>query len=94
MSADRVSWLLIERGWKVLGPGGEELGTVDETVGDSGRDIFNGLVVSTGLLRAPRYVPSERVVEIRAGEVRTDLASHDELEEWTGAPASAEIRPG
>lgn len=93
MTGDPVSWLLIERGWKVLGVGGDELATVDETVGDSGRDIFNGLVVSTGLLKAPRYVPAERVTEVREGEVRTDLASRDELPEWSGAPESAEIRP-
>ena len=67
-----VSWFVIERGWRVLGPDGKELGTVDEVLGDSDADIFNGLQVLTGLLATPSYVPSERVAEIREGEVVLD----------------------
>jgi len=56
--ADPVSWFLIERGWHVVGSDGSELGTVEETVGDSQLDIFDGLTVATGLLSKARYVPA------------------------------------
>ena len=73
--ADPVSWLLVEPGWKVLDPSGEEIGRVEEVLGDSGADIFDGLGVSTGLLSKPTYVPSENVAEIREGEIHLDLSS-------------------
>jgi hypothetical protein len=65
-AGDRVSWLVIEPGWKVVDAQGEEVGAVDEVVGDSSDDIFNGLSVSTSLLGRPRYVPSEQVAAITA----------------------------
>jgi uncharacterized protein YrrD len=71
--ADPVSWLVIEKGWRVVGRNGAELGTVDEVIGDSDSDIFNGLAVSAGLLGRPRYVPAERVREIVEGRVTLDL---------------------
>ena len=43
-----VSWLMIEPGWEVLGSDGSRLGKVHEVIGDSGKDIFNGLAVSPG----------------------------------------------
>ena len=74
MSADPVSWLLIEHGWKVVDPhGGDELGTVHEVLGDTSNDIFNGLSVASGLLHRPRYVPAEHVTHIVEGEVQVDL---------------------
>ena len=73
MSATPVSWLVIEPGWSVVSADGEEIGKVEEVVGDTGEDIFNGLAVSTGLLGKPKYVPSERVAEIVEGEIRLDL---------------------
>ena len=94
MSSDPVSWLVIEHGWHVVGSDGSDLGKVHEVIGDSGKDIFNGLSVSPGLLKASRYVPSERVVQIVDGEVRLDLgaADFDRLEDAGPAPPSAEIR--
>jgi len=55
---DPVSWFVVEKGWKVVGADGADVGTVDEVLGDSGTGIFNGLSVSTGLLSRPRYVPA------------------------------------
>ena len=72
MSADPVSWLLIERGWPVRGRGGGELGEIDQVVADEQKDIFNGLVVRTGAF-GTRYVPAERVAEIREDGVTLDL---------------------
>jgi hypothetical protein len=91
--SDPVSWFLIEAGWKVVDPAGKEIGTVEEVVGDSGEDIFNGLAVSTGFLDRPRYVPAERVQEITEGQIRLGMTA-DELErmsEYQEPPASLEI---
>ena len=95
MSADPVSWLLVERGWKVRAADGTSLGTVDEVIGDTGKDIFNGLSVSPGLLKRPKYVPAEYVTEIAEGEVRLGITEDDfeRLGEHEEPPASAEILP-
>jgi hypothetical protein len=58
---------------------GESVGKVDEVLGDKNRDIFDGLAVSTGLVGKPKYVPAERVGEIREGEVRLEVSA-DEVE--------------
>lgn len=68
--ADPVAWTVIERGWKVLDADGGEVGYVDEVRGDPEADIFDGLNVTKGLLSGREYVPSERVGEIREGEIR------------------------
>jgi hypothetical protein len=93
--ADPVSWFVIERGWRVVDRDGEELGTIEETVGDSARDIFDGLTVRSGLLSKPRYVPAEVVGEIVEGCVRLtiDKAEFDRLDEHTQPPASVRIDP-
>jgi hypothetical protein len=72
--ADPVSWLLIERGWEVVSVDGDRIGRVEEVLGDEQKDIFDGLSVAVNLTRKPRYVPSERVTQIREGRVETDLA--------------------
>jgi hypothetical protein len=93
--ADPVSWLVVEHGWKVVAADGSGVGTVEEVIGDTGKDIFNGLSVSSGLLKRPKYVPAEAVAEIAEGEVRLAL-SKDEFEqlgEHDEPPASAEILP-
>jgi hypothetical protein len=95
MSDDPVSWFLIEPGWKVVDTGGEEVGSVDEVVGDSSDDIFNGLSVSTSLLGRPRYVPSEQVGSITEGRIQLTLskAEVERLGEYEEPPTSAEILP-
>ena len=95
MSDDPVSWFLIEPGWKVVDAGGEEVGSVDEVVGDSGNDIFNGLSIATSMLGRPRYVPSEQVRVITEGHVHLALskAQVEALGEYEEAPTSAEILP-
>jgi hypothetical protein len=77
--ADPVSWFLIERGWEVVGSDGSKFGTVEEVLGDSSLDIFDGLSISTGLLGKPRYVPAELVHEIVEGAVRLSIGQ-DEVE--------------
>ena len=87
--ADPVSWLVVEHGWRVVAADGGALGAVEEVIGDT--DIFNGLSVTPGLLKRPKYVPAEAVAEIAEGEVRLAL-SKDEFEqlgEYDDPPASA-----
>jgi hypothetical protein len=93
--SDPVSWFLIEPGWKVVDAAGEEVGSVDEVVGDSSDDIFNGLSVSTSLLGRPRYVPSEQVGSITEGQVHLTISKDqaDRLGEYEEAATSAEILP-
>lgn len=95
MSEPPASWLTVERGWKVEGPDGAELGKVEETVGDSNRDIFNGLTVSSGFFSRARYVPAERVTEIRDGLVRLSIGEDEfkELDHFEEPPPSGQIEP-
>ena len=95
MSANRVSWLVIEPGWRVVVADGTEVGHVDELIGDTGKDIFNGLAVTTGLLAKPRYVPAESVAEITEGTVQLSMSAEEvgRLAEYEPPPASAEILP-
>lgn len=69
--SDPVSWLLVERGWKVVDSAGDDVGTVDEVHGD--KDIFNGLDVSSSIFGRSHFVPSEHVGEIVEGCVHLDL---------------------
>jgi uncharacterized protein DUF2171 len=95
MSSDPVSWFLIEPGWKIVDANGEDVGSVDEIVGDSSDDIFNGLSVSTSLLGRPRYVPSEQVGAITEGQIQLTITKDqvDRLGEYEEPPTTAEILP-
>jgi hypothetical protein len=93
--ADPVSWLVIEPGWRVVAADGSEVGRVDEIVGDTGEDIFNGLAVASGLLGRPKYVPAERVKGIVEGEVRLDVPADaiEHLNDHEPQPPSSQFRP-
>jgi hypothetical protein len=93
--ADPVSWFVIERGWKVLDAAGTEVGEVEEAVGDSTHDIFNGLTMTTGLLSRGQYVPAEQVAEITDGCVRLRLAAHEieRLPGYAEPPPQERIEP-
>ncbi len=92
---DPASWLVVEKGWKVLAADGSEVGTVERTLGDETRDIFDGLALSTGLLSRSRYVPAEDVAAIVEGAVRLTLGTDeiDRLEPYEAPPPSARFRP-
>jgi len=92
---DPVSWFLIEPGWTVVDVNNDEVGSVDEVVGDSSNDIFNGLSIATSLLGKPRYVPSEQVEEIVEAQVRLKLSKDaiEHLGEYEEPPTTAEILP-
>jgi uncharacterized protein YrrD len=72
VTGDPVSWKVVERGWSVRAPDGTELGKIEDVLGDADADIFHGLTVASGLLGRTHEVPSERVSEIREGEVVLD----------------------
>ena len=90
---DRVSWLVIENGWTVTAADGSEVGKVEGIVGDTGKDIFNGLTIATGMFSRAKYVPAENVADIVEGTVRLDLTPQqvDELGEHEDVDA-AEVR--
>jgi sporulation protein YlmC with PRC-barrel domain len=83
---DPVSWLVVEPGWKVVDAEGNEVGQVEEVEGDPNADIFNGLIISTGLLGGRRYVPAEQTSLITVGRVHLRL-TNDEVKNLTDAPA-------
>jgi hypothetical protein len=95
VNGDPVSWFVIEPGWKVVDVEGEEVGAVDEVVGDSGSDIFNGLAISTSVLGKPRYVAAEQVAAIKEGKVQLALSKDQvaRLGEFEEPPTTAEVLP-
>ena len=88
---DPTSWLVVEPGHRVAAADGEEIGKVEETLGDTVADIFDGLTISTGLLGKPKYVPSELVASIDTEAVRLTIGKGDveRLDEYT--PPAAEV---
>lgn len=76
----QVSWKAIERNAVVTARDGSEVGRVAEVVGDTDADIFNGLVVSLGRLKAKRHLPAERVTGIWPSRVEV-AATVEEIEE-------------
>ena len=53
--ADPVAWKVVERGWAVVASDGNEVGKVDQVLGDPEADIFDGLAVGAdGVLDRPR----------------------------------------
>jgi hypothetical protein len=92
---DPVSWYVIEQGWEVVGSDGEPIGKIEETVGDSTHDIFDGLTVGTGLLSKPRYVPAEVVGEIFEGRVMLtiDREGFERLDHYQEPPPTKEVEP-
>jgi hypothetical protein len=76
--ADPVSWKIAERGWSVVANDGKEVGKLDQVLGDTEADIFDGLAVSAGtVLDRPLYVPSEKVGAIEEGTVHLGIDSEE-----------------
>ena len=74
---DPVSWIMIEQGWTVVDSAGDEVGRIDEVLGDEEADIFSGLQILTGALGKTTYVPAERVGEIVEGRVQLELTKSE-----------------
>ena len=87
--ADPVAWKVVERGWAVAASDGNEVGKVNEVLGDPEADIFDGLAVGAGaVLDRPRYVPSEQVGAIEEGTVHLtiDADAYGELSPYEEPP--------
>ncbi|MGA9762713.1 MAG: PRC-barrel domain-containing protein [Gaiellaceae bacterium] len=91
--SDPVSWLLIEKGWRVYASDGSELGKVVDIDGDENADIFDGLAVDAGFLDKPRYVPGEVVAEIERDHVALRLTREkfEHLDVYKAPAESIEI---
>ena len=94
MSETPVSWLVVEKGWSVVGADGAEVGTVDTVVGDENLDIFDGLAVSARGRRTV-YVPAEQVGTITPGRIQLAMGADEaeRLDDYTPPPPSEEILP-
>jgi hypothetical protein len=79
MTGDPVSWFLIEPGWKVTDANGADVGKVEKVAGDSQLDIYDGLIVATGLLGKHRYVPAEQIALITEDQIQL-VITRDEFE--------------
>ena len=93
--SDPISWLLIEKGWRVYATDGSELGKVADITGDGEADIFDGLAVDAGFLDKPRYVPGETVAAIEQDHVTLRLSREkfEQLDAYETPPESIEIEP-
>jgi hypothetical protein len=74
---DPVSWMVIEQGWSVVDSEGDDVGRIDEVLGDEEADIFNGLNILKGMIGTKTYVPAEAVGEIVEGRVQLTLTKAD-----------------
>jgi hypothetical protein len=92
MPPDPIAWLVLEPGHKVVTADDEELGKVEQVLGDQVADIFDGLVASTGLLGKPKYVPAELVgsIDTEAVHLTISKAESDRLDEYT--PPDGDVR--
>jgi hypothetical protein len=88
---DPIAWVVLEPGHKVVDTDGEDVGQVEEILGDTVADIFDGLTISTGLLGKPKYLPSELVGPIDTDAVHLTISKADaeRLEEYT--PPAADV---
>lgn len=75
--SEPVSWLMIEPGWAVVARDGTEVGAVQQVLADEGHDIFDGLVITSGVFGRARYVHAQQVLEITEARVRLDLDAHE-----------------
>jgi hypothetical protein len=83
VNEEPVSWLLIEKGWEVVGSDGQHVGRVEEVEGEG--DIFSSLLISTHLFGKPRLVSADLVREIdEGGRVHLSISSDEakRLEEY------------
>ena len=75
-----VAWLATPEKAPVMGEAGEEIGRVDELLGDKGEDIFHGIVLKLAAGGRKVEVRADRIPKITTRRVYTDLAT-DELEQ-------------
>ncbi len=74
-----VAWLAMPEKAPVMGGSGEEIGRMEELLGDKADDIFHGIVLKLARGGHKVEVRADRIPKITTRRVYTDLAA-DELE--------------
>jgi hypothetical protein len=74
-----VAWLAMPEKAPVMGESGEEIGRMEEVLGDKEDDIFHGIVLKLAGTGHKVEVRADRIPKITTQRVYTDLAA-DELE--------------
>jgi hypothetical protein len=74
-----VAWLAMPEKAPVVGESGEEIGRMEELLGDKEDDIFHGIVLKLARSGHKVEVRADRIPKITTRRVYTDLAA-DELE--------------
>jgi hypothetical protein len=74
---EEVAWLATPEKAPVMGEAGEEIGRVDELLGDKGEDIFHGIVLKLAAGGRKVEVRADRIPKITTRRVYTDLAADD-----------------
>lgn len=74
-----VAWLAMPEKAPVMGESGEEIGRMEELLGDKEDDIFHGIVLKLARGGHKVEVRADRIPKITTRRVYTDLAV-DELE--------------
>ena len=75
-----VAWLAMPEKAPVIGQSGEEIGRMEELLGDKEDDIFHGIVLKLARGGHKVEVRADRIPKITTRRVYTDLAA-DELEQ-------------
>ena len=75
-----VAWLAMPERAPVMDEAGQEIGRVDELLGDREDDIFHGIVVKLNRGGPKVEVRADRIPKITTHRIYTDLAP-DELEQ-------------
>ena len=74
-----VAWLAMPEKAPVMGQAGEEIGRMEELLGDKEDDIFHGIVLKLARSGHKVEVAADRIPKITTRRIYTDLAA-DELE--------------
>jgi hypothetical protein len=74
-----VAWLAMPEKAPVMGESGEEIGRMEEVLGDKEDDIFHGIVLKLARGGHKVEVAADRIPKITTRRIYTDLAA-DELE--------------
>jgi hypothetical protein len=74
-----VAWLAMPEKAPVMGQAGEEIGRMEELLGDKEDDIFHGIVLKLARGGHKVEVAADRIPKITTRRIYTDLAA-DELE--------------
>jgi hypothetical protein len=74
-----VAWLAMPEKAPVMGESGEEIGRMEEVLGDTEDDIFHGIVLKLARGGHKVEVRADRIPKITTSRIYTDLAA-DELE--------------